>query len=49
MEYLQNHIILRNGLILGNKYEGIGRDIGSFIAKSTFFSSGLHLKANDFR
>ena len=43
MEFLDDHIILRNGLINGIKYEKIGEKIGLFVARTCFFSSGLHL------
>ena len=50
MEFLDfPHIILRKGLILQRKYENVSKKIGVFIAKTCFFSSGLHLKSDEMR
>ncbi len=39
MERLAPHIILRQGLIAGHRYDGVARDIGDFIARACFFTS----------
>jgi 5-methylthioribose kinase len=39
MECLAPHIILRRGLILGQRYPNVGRDIGEYIARASFFTS----------
>ena len=39
MECLSPHIILRRGLIAGRRYPNIGRDIGEYIARASFFTS----------
>ena len=39
MERLSPHIILRQGLISGRRYNHIARDIGEYIARACFFTS----------
>jgi 5-methylthioribose kinase len=39
MECLSPHIILRQGLIAGNRYPNVARDIGDYIACASFFTS----------
>jgi 5-methylthioribose kinase len=39
MERLSPHIILRQGLIAGRRYERIGRDMGEYVARASFFTS----------
>jgi 5-methylthioribose kinase len=39
MERLSPHIILRQGLIAGRRYNNIARDIGQYIARACFFTS----------
>jgi len=39
MECLAPHIILRQGLIAGRRYPNVGRDIGEYIARASFFTS----------
>jgi len=39
MERLSPHIILRQGLIAGHRYPNVGRDIGEYIARASFFTS----------
>jgi len=39
MERLSPHIILRQGLIAGRRYDTVARDIGEFIARACFFTS----------
>jgi len=39
MERLSPHIILRQGLIAGRRYDNIARDIGAYIARACFFTS----------
>lgn len=41
MECLSPHIILRRGLIAGHRYPNAARDIGEYIARASFFTSGL--------
>lgn len=41
MEQLTPHVILRGGLIAGNRYPHVARDIGEFVARTTFFTSDL--------
>ena len=41
MENLTPHIILRNGLIGGQRYPGLGHAVGEFIARATFHTSDL--------
>ena len=41
MENLSPHIILRNGLIAGQRYPGLGHAVGEFIARATFHTSDL--------
>jgi 5-methylthioribose kinase len=41
MENLTPHIILRNGLIGGRRYPGLGQAVGEFIARATFHTSDL--------
>jgi 5-methylthioribose kinase len=41
MENLTPHIILRNGLIGGLRYPGLGHAVGDFIARATFHTSDL--------
>lgn len=47
MEKLSPHIIMRQGLIKGIKYENFVDDISSFMSKTLFFSSNLYLKSAD--
>ncbi|MGB6309438.1 MAG: S-methyl-5-thioribose kinase [Steroidobacteraceae bacterium] len=39
MERLSPHIILRQGLIAGRRYENIGRHMGEYVARACFFTS----------
>lgn len=39
MERLSPHIILRQGLIAGRRYDNLARDIGEYIARACFFTS----------
>ncbi|NNM62832.1 MAG: S-methyl-5-thioribose kinase [Steroidobacteraceae bacterium] len=41
MENLAPHTLLRYGLIAGNRYERVGRDLGEYIARVAFFTSDL--------
>jgi 5-methylthioribose kinase len=41
MERLSPHIILRQGLIAGRRYENLARDMGDYIARACFFTSDL--------
>jgi 5-methylthioribose kinase len=45
MELLEPHIILRHGLIAGNRYPRIADDIATFQARTLFFTSDLALPA----
>lgn len=37
------HIILRHGLIKGMRYSTLATDMGTYLARTLFFTSGLHL------
>jgi 5-methylthioribose kinase len=39
MERLSPHIILRQGLIAGQRYPSVARDIGEYVARACFFTS----------
>jgi len=41
MECLSPHIILRRGLIAGQRYPNVARDVGEYIARAGFFTSDL--------
>jgi 5-methylthioribose kinase len=41
MERLSPHIILRQGLIAGQRYPRVARDIGEYVARACFFTSDL--------
>jgi len=41
MERLSPHIILRRGLLAGQRYPKLARDMGEFVAHATFFTSDL--------
>jgi 5-methylthioribose kinase len=41
MERLSPHVILRQGLIGGQRYPNVARDMGEYVAHSTFFTSDL--------
>lgn len=41
MEDLSDHVVLRKGLIAGTKYPRLAEDIGTFLARSLFFTSDL--------
>ncbi len=41
MEDLSDHIVLRKGLIKGNRYPKLATDMGTFLARSLFFTSDL--------
>ncbi len=43
MEYLGAHVILRQGLIAGNRYDGLGERLGRFCARTLFRGSDLHM------
>ena len=43
MEYLSPHILLRTGLIEGMQYPLIGSHLGTFLARSSYFSSRYYL------
>ncbi len=43
MEDLSSHVILRKGLIEGVKYPHLAQHIGTFIAKSLFYTSDFYL------
>jgi len=49
MEFLEDHTILRKELINESKIEDLGKTLGAFIAKTSFFSSNLHLSPESFR
>ncbi len=41
MERLSPHVILRQGLIAGRRYNSVARDMGEYIARACFFTSDL--------
>ena len=41
MESLTPHVILRRGLIAGQRYAQVGRDIGDYVARAGFFTGDL--------
>ncbi len=43
MEYLADHIILRQGLIAGVRYPGLGQRLGEFAARTLFRGSDLSM------
>ena len=43
MEDLSDHLILRKGFIDGNTYPALAEDIGTFTAKTAFYSSDFYL------
>lgn len=45
MEFLGDHIILRQGLIAGNRYPGLGERLGLFTARTLFRGSDLSMQA----
>lgn len=47
MEYLTPHIILRKGLVRGNKYPHMAEHLGKFLAQMLFHTSDLYLSAAD--
>jgi 5-methylthioribose kinase len=47
MEYLTSHIVLRKGLVRGIRYPQVGKHLGTFLARTLYFTSDLHLGAQD--
>jgi 5-methylthioribose kinase len=47
MEHLAAHIVLRKGLVRGIGYPQVGRHLGTFLARTLYFTSDLHLRAED--
>jgi len=47
MEHLAAHIVLRKGLVRGIRYPEVGKHLGTFLARTLYFSSDLHLSAKD--
>jgi 5-methylthioribose kinase len=47
MEHLAAHIVLRKGLVRGIRYPEVGKHLGTFLARTLYFSSDLHLSAED--
>jgi len=45
MEYLAAHIVLRKGLVRGVRYPQVGKHLGTFLARTLYFTSDLHLSA----
>ncbi len=41
MEQLAPHVVLRAGLVAGERYPHVARDIAEFVARTTFFTSDL--------
>ncbi|MEX6631908.1 S-methyl-5-thioribose kinase, partial [Providencia rettgeri] len=46
MEYLSPHIILRKEVMAGKKFPKLAEDIGTFIAKTLFYTSDIGMKAD---
>jgi 5-methylthioribose kinase len=49
MQYLDDHIILRKGLIEAIKYENFSEDISTFMAHTLFYTSSLYLNSRQKR
>lgn len=49
MEYLSPHIILRKGLIAGNRYDHMAAHLGEFLARTLFQTSDLALTSEQKR
>ena len=47
MEHLAAHIVLRKGLIRGIRYPHIGEHLGTFLARTLYFTSDLHVPASE--
>lgn len=47
MEFLADHIILRQGLINGRRYEGLGEMLGRFCARTLFRGSDLSMPTRE--
>jgi 5-methylthioribose kinase len=47
MEHLAPHIVLRKGLIRGIRYPHIGEHLGTYLARTLYFTSDLHVPAAD--
>jgi 5-methylthioribose kinase len=45
IEYLAAHVVLRKGLTGGIRYPDVGQHLGTFLARTLFFTSDLHLSA----
>lgn len=45
MEYLEPHVVLRQGLIAGFRYPRVGEHLGEFLARTLYFTSDLFLDA----
>jgi 5-methylthioribose kinase len=45
MEYLAGHVVLRKGLIGAIRYPNVGTHLGTFLARTLYFTSDLHLGA----
>jgi 5-methylthioribose kinase len=45
MQYLSGHVVLRKGLISGVRYPQVGKHLGTFLARTLYFTSDLHLSA----
>jgi 5-methylthioribose kinase len=45
IEYLAGHVVLRKGLIGGIRYPNVGLHLGTFLARTLYFTSDLHLGA----
>ncbi len=49
MQYLDSHIILRNGLIKGQKYPNLSEHISTYLAQTLFKTSSLYLNSTQKR
>lgn len=43
------HVILRQGLIGGGRYKTLAADMGTYLARTLFFSSALHLSGSQMK
>lgn len=47
MEHLAPHVVLRKGLVRGIRYPEVARHLGTFLAHTLYFTSDLHLPAEE--
>ena len=49
MEYLFPHVVLRKGLIEGKRYPFLAEHLGTFLARSLYFTSCYHLSQEEWK